>query len=122
MDAELVEPAAGAPAGSKLIGVPEHSGRFWVNYLFDADVLKGWSVGAGIYAASGAPVDLANQFATGDYFTVDAKIAYENQHMKAAVHVKNLTGEDYFVPYSFFGGRVAPGDDRAVFGSLAYKF
>lgn len=122
IDAELLKEAAGAPAGSKLIGIPDHSGRVWVNYLFDPHVLKGWSVGAGIYAAAGSPVDLANQYFTGNFFTVDAKLGYEDDRIKAAFHVKNLTGEQYFLPYGYFGGRVATGDDRAFFGTLAYKY
>ena len=122
VDAVLLKSEGLAPAGSKRVGVPEDSGRLWVNYKFDPDVLKGWSVGAGIYAASGAPVDNANKFTTQSYFTIDAKIAYENEKFKAAFNVKNLTGESYFVPYSYFGGRVAPGDERAFYGTLAYKF
>lgn len=134
-DAELVKPIGDAPAGSKSVGVPEHSGRLWVNYTFDPDVLKGWSVGAGVYAASGAPVNLpdanpnfVNQFVpipvfmTDAYFTVDAKIAYDTEQFSAAFNVKNLTDEEYFVPYSFFGGRVAPGADRTFYGTVVYRY
>ncbi len=122
VDAELVEPVPGAAAGNKLIGVPRNSGRLWINYAFDPDVLKGWSVGAGVYAASAAAVDLANLYEADSYYTVDAKIAYENEAFAAAINVKNLTGEEYFVPYSYFGGRVAPGEDRAVYGTVKYKY
>ncbi|MDX2155762.1 MAG: TonB-dependent receptor, partial [Hyphomicrobiaceae bacterium] len=122
VDAELVEAASGASAGSKLVGVPEHSGRVWLNYGFDADVLPGWSVGAGVYAAAGSPVDLANRYVTEDYFTIDAKVAYDADTFSAAVHVKNLTGEEYFVPYSYFNGRVAPGEERAVYGTVKVRY
>jgi iron complex outermembrane receptor protein len=127
VDAELTAPSGGTPAGSKLVGVPEHSGRFWVNYRFDPDVLKGWSVGAGVYAASGAPVNLPSGafipvFQTESYFTVDAKVAYDTEQFSAALNVKNLTDEEYFVPYSYFGGRVAPGADRTFFGTVIYRY
>ncbi len=122
VDAELTEPIPGAAAGNNLIGVPAHSGRVWINYAFDPDVLKGWSVGAGVYAASAAAVDLGNLYEADSYFTVDAKIAYENEAFTAALNVKNLTGEEYFVPYSYFGGRVAPGEDRAVYGTVKYRY
>jgi iron complex outermembrane receptor protein len=102
--------------------VPAHSGRVWVNYDFDRDVLKGWSVGAGVYAASDQFVDFANVYKTGGYFTVDAKIGYENEKFAASFNVKNLTGEEYFVPYSWLGGQVAPGADRAFYGMLVYKY
>ncbi len=136
VDAELTAASGGAPAGSKLVGVPENSGRLWVNYRFDPDVLEGWSVGAGIYAASGAPVNLPNLtppnfidrfvttpvFETGSYFTVDAKVAYDTETFSAAFNVKNLTDEEYFVPYSYFGGRVAPGPDRTYYGTVVYRY
>ena len=122
IDAELTKATAGAPAGSALIGIPEHSGRFWINYAFDPGLLGGWSVGAGIYAASDSPVDLANTFFAESYNTVDAKIAYAGENFEAALNIKNLTDEEYFVPYSYFGGRVAPGQDRAVYGTVIYKY
>lgn len=118
-DAEIT---SGASAGAALVEVPKHSGRVWVNYMFDPDVLKGWSIGAGVYAASSQFVDSANVFSTDGYFTVDTKIGYDSEHYSASFNVKNVTGEEYFVPYSWFGGQVAPGADRAFYGSFAYKY
>lgn len=109
------------PEGTKIPNVPQHSGRLWVNYNFDA-ALNGWSVGAGIYASSGSFVDSANIYKTGSYYTVDAKVGYENDQFAAALNVKNLTGEDYFVPYPWFGGQVAPGADRAYYATFAFKY
>jgi iron complex outermembrane receptor protein len=122
IDAEYVVAAGGALPGNALEGVPEHSGRFWAHYRFDEDVLKGWSVGAGVYAAGEQFVDPANLFKADAYFTVDAQVAYENEQYAASINVKNLTGEDAFVPYSYFGGRVAPLEERAVFGTVRYKY
>ena len=70
----------------------------------------------------GGAGELANNYETESYFTIDAKIAYETERYAAAINVKNLTGEEYFVPYNYFNGRVAPGDDRAVYGTLKYKY
>lgn len=111
-----------AQKGNKIPGVPEDSGRLWVNYAFDDAILKGWSVGAGIYAAAGSYVDNANLFKTDAYFTVDASIAYADENLRAAFNVKNLTQEEYFVPYSFLGGQVAAGDDRSYYGTIALKY
>jgi iron complex outermembrane receptor protein len=108
-------------AGNKVQWVPEDSGRLWVNYRFDGP-LRGWSVGAGVYAASGAFVEPANLYKTSPFFTVDSKIAYDDPRFHASITVKNLTGERYFVPYAYFDGRVAPGDARAVYGKIAVKF
>ena len=113
---------AGAPAGNHPSGVPADSGRVWVNYAFDTAALRGWSVGAGVYAASSQYVDNLNLYQTPGYFTVDAKIGYENEHFRASFNVKNLTGEKYFVPFAWLGGQVAPGDGRGFYGTLAYKY
>lgn len=121
VDAVFADSLSGIPQGNHIAMVPHHSGRLWVNYAFEPSFLKGWSIGAGVYASSGQYVDTANAYKTDPFFTIDAKIAYENDRFKAALHAKNLTGENYFVPYSWFGGQVAPGDDRAVYGTLAVK-
>lgn len=123
IDAELREAVPGtAAAGNQLNIVPRNSGRLWANYKFDPGPLAGWSVGAGVYAASKAYVDLGNVFRTDGYHTVDAKVAYETKYVTASVAIKNLTGEKYFVPFNYYGGRVAPGDDRSVYGTVAFKF
>lgn len=116
------EIASGPAAGKALVEVPEHSGRLWVNYTFDPDVLRGWSVGAGIYAASSQFVDTFNIYETDAYYTVDAKIGYDAENYSVTLSAKNLTGEEYFVPYSWFGGQVAPGADRAFYGTVVYKY
>jgi iron complex outermembrane receptor protein len=110
------------PVGNKLPAVPEHSGRFWVLYKFDPGFLSGWSVGAGIYVASSQFVDAPNLWRTDGYFTVDGKVGYENEKVRAAITVKNLTGEKYFTPYTWLTGQVAPGAPRSIYGSIAYKF
>ncbi|MBR1219339.1 TonB-dependent receptor [Bradyrhizobium sp. U87765 SZCCT0131] len=112
----------GIPAGNHPAGVPKNSGRVWVNYAFDSAALRGWSVGAGIYAASSQYVDTYNQYRTPGYFTIDARVGYETEHFRASLNIKNLTGEKYFVPYAWLGGQVAPGDGRAFYGTLAYRY
>lgn len=122
VEAELTEATPTAAAGNGLVGVPEDSGRVWIHYSFDPGILKGWSIGAGLYAASSSFIDLLNNFKAPGYVTLDARVAYEDERFTAALNVKNLTNEEYWVPYSYFGGRVAPGTDRAVYGTFAVKY
>jgi iron complex outermembrane receptor protein len=75
-----------------------------------------------MYAASGAYVDLANTFKTSGYYTADATIAYESRHFDVSVTARNLTQQSYYVPFVYYGGRVAPGDERSVFVNIALKF
>ncbi|MFT3938098.1 TonB-dependent siderophore receptor [Rhodopseudomonas sp.] len=118
----FVDSSGVIPGGNKLPFVPEHSGRVWANYKFDPSVAPGWSVGAGVYAASSQYVDNANLWKTDGYYTVDAKIGYEKDGFRAFVALKNLTGETYFTPYAWLGGQVAPGAPRMVYGQLSYRF
>lgn len=122
VDAVFADATTSTPKGNRIAGVPENSGRLWVNYVFDTDFLQGWSAGAGIYLASSQFVDSANQFETDGYYTVDAKIGYATETFSASLYVKNLTGEEYFEPYTWFGGQVAPGADRAFYGTVVYKY
>lgn len=122
VDAVFADATISTPKGNRVAGVPENSGRLWVNYAFDPGPFQGWSVGAGIYLASDQFVDSANQFKTDGYFTVDAKIGYAAETFSASLHVKNLTGEEYFEPYPWFGGQVSPGADRAFYGTIVYKY
>ncbi|WP_395665338.1 TonB-dependent siderophore receptor [Methylocella sp.] len=123
IDATQVNDVPGvAAAGNRLNIVAPTSGRIWANYTFDPGVLDGWSTGVGMYAASSAYVDPANVYKTPGYVTFDAKLAYETAHFKASVTVKNLAGERFFVPYNYWGGRVAVGEGRGVFGKLSWTF
>lgn len=122
VDAIFADSLLGAPAGNKFPGIPAQSGRLWANYKFDHPMLRNWSIGAGVYAASGQYVDNANVYRTSAYHTFDAKLAYDTKDFSAAVSVRNLTNEKYFVPYVWLGGQVAPGEGRGIYGSLAYRY
>lgn len=120
IDAELTADAGGGLAGNQLNLIPPDSGRFWASYRFDG-AWQGWSLGAGLYAVSDTIVDAANVYETNGYVTVDAKIAYNDEMYSAALAVKNLTNEKYFVPFNYYGGRVAPGEDIAVYATFAVR-
>ena len=122
IDTEVVSATALIQPGARRIGVPEHSGRLWIDYAFDGPLLEGWSVGAGLYAASDQAVDPLNLFFTDSYLTVDAKIAYATDDWKITASAKNLFDEDYFVSHFYLGGRVAPGDARAFYLTVARTY
>ena len=121
-DAKLIKAAGAIPAGNKLAGVPEHSGRIWGNYQFKQGRAKGVSVGAGVSAQSGVMLDSSNVDKIGAYHTFDAKVGYENKRFETALTVKNLTNEKYFDRIEYFSGHVTPGEDRTVYLSTAVKF
>lgn len=122
VDAELTADATNAPAGSGLVGVPLHSGRIWADYKLDDLSLKGWSIGAGVYAAGKQPVDLPNQYFVDAFHTIDAKIGYDNGSFFASLVAKNIADKEYYVPYTYFGGRVAPADGRTFYGTAGWRW
>lgn len=121
-DARFASDTSTVDAGTRVAMIPEHSGRLWLNYQFGEDFLPGWSVGAGVYAASSQTINPQFDWKTDGYFTVDAKIGYENDKIRASLSVQNLTGETYYTPYTWFGGQVAPGAPRTFHAQLGYKF
>jgi iron complex outermembrane receptor protein len=121
VNAEQLNTVGSAVAGNQLNAVPNQSGRLWANYRFTGS-LQGWRAGAGVYAASSSYVDPANQFKTPGYALLDGTVAYEQERYTVSVGIKNLTNRQYFVPYSYFGGRVAPGQNRTFLANLAVKF
>lgn len=120
--ARFIDDLAGVPAGNSLPLVPENSGRLWVHFRFQQETLRGLSVGAGIYARSGAFLSNDNRFAADGFHRFDAAIAYDTDRFKLAATVKNMTDEDYFLPYDYFDGRVAPGEGVAVYVTGAVRY
>ena len=120
--ADDVQVPLGVPEGNKVPARARTLGPSLGELPLRRRRATGWSVGAGIYLASGSYVDAANLYKTDGYFTVDAKIGYETETYSAALHLKNLTDEEYFVPYTWFGGQVAPAEGRTIYGTFAYKF
>ncbi len=121
-DAVLLEPTTGGAAGNRLAAIPEHSGRLWVQHSFEPPALQGWSVGAGVYAVSDQAVEYGNSYFTDGYFKIDARVGYDTETISAGISVKNVTDEEYFVPFDYFRGRVAPAEPRMVYGTISYKY
>lgn len=121
IDAEFLNASGGGSPGNQLNIIPPDSGRLWVSYRFTTPGYRGLSAGAGVYAASGAYVDPANVYETTGYYTVDAKVGYDDEDISASLSVKNLTDREYFVPYNYFGGRIAPGEPLSVYSTFSVK-
>ncbi|MEQ1638223.1 MAG: TonB-dependent receptor [Methylococcales bacterium] len=123
-DAKHYIPTAAAyvPEGAILPSVPTHSTRFWANYEFQQPLLKGLSIGAGVYWQSSAFLSNNNKFKAGDFYTVDASIAYKYERYKVALSIKNLTDEEYFQSYGYLNGRVAPGEPISAYATFSVDY
>jgi iron complex outermembrane receptor protein len=63
-----------------------------------------------------------NYFKSDSYYTMDASIAYQFQRYKLAATVKNLTDEQYFQSYGYFGGRVAPAQGVSAYVTFTVNY
>jgi iron complex outermembrane receptor protein len=112
-----------ANVGQNLARVPEHSGRIAVRYRFLDGALKGFGLGAGMTAASGAYTTLPNTDKTGGYAVFDAQASYETGPFRISASVTNLTNKLYFQPYLYLNQSVVrPGTPRSAFVTLSVKY
>ena len=123
INAEVTEDTVLAK-GTAVGYVPRDAGRVWASYrMLDTGPtwLRGVTFGAGVQAASGAPVGDGGTRTKG-YMTFDAQVAYDSGPLRLALTGRNLADQDYFVAYEYFGGAVAPGAPRSVFLTAALRF
>ena len=108
--------------------VPEDAGRLWANYQLPSPIPEGLSIGFGVTLNSGSYIAHDNAFKVGGYHSFDATIAYEKPTFKLALTAKNLSDNDYFQPFQYFGGgyigggRVVPATGASMFLSAAWRF
>lgn len=109
--------------GARLTRVPKHSGRVAVRYRFIDGALKGFGLGAGMTAASGAYTTLPNTDKTGGYAVFDAQASYETGPFRISATVTNLTDKLYYLPYLYFNQSVVrPGTPRSAFITFSVKY
>jgi outer membrane receptor protein involved in Fe transport len=67
-------------------------------------------------------VDFANSASTGAFYTIDTNLAYRIGPFLGRFTVQNLTNTEYWEPYQFLNGAIAPNTGRAFYLTLAAKF
>ena len=90
------------PVGDALARVPRNAGRAAVRYRFQNGPARGLGIGAGVTAASGAPLTLPNTVSSGSYATVDAQASYTTGAFRFGLSIVNLLNNGYFLPYQYF--------------------
>jgi iron complex outermembrane recepter protein len=114
-------------AGTRLPGVPDNMGSFWVKY--DADgAYKGLSAAVGFSRIGVAQGDPANSFQMPAYSLLRAMLSYRfpvgGTHVTAQINADNLLNDRYFYGATSFNNRfsLTPGAPRGVLGSLRVEF
>jgi iron complex outermembrane receptor protein len=121
-DADYVNATITIPSGNKLVGVPKSTARIWANYKFQQDSLRGLSAGIGANWQSDAYLDTTNNFKADSFHTIDATLAYQTLRYNLGLTIKNLTNQDYFQFYNYFGSRVAPDTGTTAFLTASFKY
>ena len=110
--------------GNRLPYVPEHSGSFWLKYDFQQPMLNGFSVGAGLYAASSRLGNVANDYGDGAYARLDLFGAYRHKigatNLTAQVNINNVSDTEYFILRD--KSRNLPAEPLTVMGSLRLEY
>ncbi|SLM50080.1 putative Ferric iron uptake protein [Nitrospira japonica] len=127
-DARVTEDTR-AIVGNRLPLVARNTGSFWTTYDFQVAPLKGFGVGAGIFAAGERAGDLANTFELPGYVRTDAALYYRkpeifpHTNLIAQLNAQNLLNQDYF--YSGGQSRAMagfPGAPLTFLGSIKLEF
>ena len=121
-DAEYSKTTGSTVDGHRLPGVPLHSGRLWASYRFQDPTLDGLRLGAGVYAQSAEKLSANNVYEADAFYTVDASLNYDFDAFGVTLGARNLTDQEYFERYSYFGGRVAPADGVNGFVSFRARY
>lgn len=107
--------------GSRLVGVPRSSGGVYGNYIFDERILRGFSVGGGIYFATESYANLPNRdWRLPSYARVDANVGYRRENWRFDFTVKNLNNVRYFETGGF--NTMMPQPTRHALASVNYVF
>jgi iron complex outermembrane receptor protein len=107
------------PVGSKLVGVPKHSGGIWTTYDIDRGALNGVSIGGGVFGASERHGRLPNApTLIPSYARADLFAAYRVRQWSVQVNVKNVNNVKW---YEASGFNAVPQAPRHVLVSLGYQ-
>ncbi|MDP3332512.1 MAG: TonB-dependent receptor [Methylococcaceae bacterium] len=110
--------------GNRLPYAPLHSGSLWLKYDFQPEFLKGFSLGAGVYAADKRYGDAANSFFDDAYARLDLMAAYRfnvgPSKLTTQLNINNVTDTEYFTlrnrAYNL------PAEPLTVLGSIRLEY
>ena len=115
IDSEIRESNDPLEVGNHLRNVPDHSGTFWSVY----ELPLGLEIGGGVRYVGKRYTNETNNREIGDYWTVDATLAYEfGPGTALRLNVFNLLDERYIDQVG--GGHFVPGPGRSAIATLAF--
>ncbi len=110
--------------GNRLPFAPLHSGSLWLKYDFQQTFLKGFSFGAGVYAADKRFGDNQNSYFDGAYARVDLMAAYKfnigSTRLTTQLNINNVTDTEYFTLRRRANN--IPAEPLTVLGSIRLEY
>ncbi|MDL2214743.1 TonB-dependent receptor [Dysgonomonas sp. OttesenSCG-928-M03] len=123
--------------GSAPMNAPNHTANGWLYYSVDRGLLKGLSIGAGVYYVGERPVNEyltkrtnanihdtppgVKPFDMPAYTTVNAQLAYAIGRVTTRVYFNNIFDEIGYNSY-YRGGYINPIDPRNFAATVSYRF
>ena len=121
IDAIVTEDTRATYVGDRLVGVPKHSGGIYTNYIFDERVLRGFSIGGGVFFATDYFSNLPNKtFILPGYTRADVNFGYRRENWRFDLAIKNLNDVRYFETGGF--NSMLPQPKRHALASVTYSF
>ncbi|KPY86507.1 TonB-dependent siderophore receptor [Pseudomonas syringae pv. tagetis] len=118
IDAEVTKGDRTIPAGSRILGVAEHSGSLLSVYEFQEGVLRGSDVGAAYTYVGDRSGQSGTDFELPAYQTVDLLAHYKvSDNVTVGLNLNNIFDEKYY-ERSYSNYWVAPGEPRNFTVSL----
>jgi iron complex outermembrane receptor protein len=106
--------------GSRLVGIPEHSGSVWTTYDVARGALAGLSVGGGVVGASPRQARLPNVATViPSYGRVDLFAAWRAPQWTLQINLKNVNNVRW---YEAQGSNIIPQAPRHLLVSVGYQF
>ena len=95
LDTEVLDSANSEIVGNRFTQIPEHILSVWADYSFDAGVLEGLLIGAGVRHQGSNFGDAANTVRVPSFTIIDAAVHYDWQRFRFGLNVQNLADEEY---------------------------
>jgi iron complex outermembrane receptor protein len=120
-NAKITEDTNPARVGRDKASVPEHAASVWTRYTLQEGLLRGLSLGAGLFYVDERPGDLLDTYRLPSYVRLDALIGYRTRHFEAALNFQNLADTTHYVSG---GGRdsIFPGPPFSVLGTVGVRY
>lgn len=120
--------------GSRPMNAPTHTANAWLHYKFNNKILKGFSLGAGIYYVGERPVNEFTKvtsahntipgieyFDMPDYTTINAQLGYDTQKLGFQLFFNNITDVIGYTSY-YRGGYINQIDPFNISAQINFKF